>query len=511
MDIFVQRKTIQEDVNINSLTNLKQRKRRVAAYVRVSTLHEDQEHSYDSQCSYFYNLINSNGNWEFVDIYSDEGISGTSTSKRRNFMRMMEDAINDKMDLILVKSISRFCRNTVDLLKWLRLLKENDVGVFFIEENIYTLGATGNFIITVLASVAQQESENLSSHVRLAYKMKRQRGEIVGTTVCFGYRYVAKNKKIVVNKKESIVVKEIFRLFLEGKNYNQITNIIKDKFNIKITNIKNLLMNEKYTGDLLQGKYITINIFSRKLVRNTGQEDMYLIKNHHEPIIDRETFNKAQEEIKRRYAANMCLSIKNKIPEMSNQSSFRRKCICGYCGSFFDHYFSNNNKEKSKIICNHSFETESRCDKSKQISEDLLKEISYIVMKKLKLRLNKNDEEDVLQNLNHTKKILSKYQLTEEFNMNVFSELVEYIIIGNENSNDKYGPFNIRYILCTKKKLIIDPGSNRKNVVNSKYNKILEFTYKSPFHYYEKINNKKNLVIIDCLPVSVEYNPLEVV
>ncbi len=175
-----------------SNNNDNSQKLKVAAYARVSTDLEDQKTSFISQQKYYLEKITENPKWMFVEVYADEGISGTQAFKRENFMRMVKDAENGKIDLILTKSISRFARNTLDTLKYVRLLKANGIGIIFEEEGINTLDMAGELLLTVLSSVAQQESETISSHIRLGYKMKRERGELVGFSSCYGYTYDSK-------------------------------------------------------------------------------------------------------------------------------------------------------------------------------------------------------------------------------------------------------------------------------------------------------------------------------
>ena len=171
---------------------------RVVAYARVSTDNDEQLNSYESQKKYYKEKIMSNDEWSFGGIYADEGISGTQDFKRENFMRMIEDALENKFDLILTKSISRFARNTLDTLKYVRLLKENNVAIIFEEEGINTLEMSGELLLTILSSVAQQESETISSHVKLGLKMKSQRGELVGFNNCYGYHYDSKTNKMII-------------------------------------------------------------------------------------------------------------------------------------------------------------------------------------------------------------------------------------------------------------------------------------------------------------------------
>lgn len=213
VEVEIIKKTENVDGNVNP-NKLIDGKVRVAAYARVSTDMEDQQTSFKSQKQYYLNKIMSNPNWTFVEVYADEGISGTMTNKRVNFLRLIKDATDGKIDLILTKSISRFARNTLDTLKYVRMLKKIQVPVFFEEENINTTDISGELLLTILSSVAQQESETISSHIKLGLKMKKERGEIVGFVKCYGYYYDYKKKEMRLIKEEAEVVRFIFNKYL---------------------------------------------------------------------------------------------------------------------------------------------------------------------------------------------------------------------------------------------------------------------------------------------------------
>ena len=223
MEIIKQEKT-KTDVRKTSMKILNEKELRVVAYARVSTDHDDQKNSFDSQQKYYSNKIVKNPNWTFIDIYCDEGISGTRITKREGFIKMMKDAVNDKFDLILTKSVSRFARNTVDTLKYVRLLKEKNIGVYFEEENINTLDMNGELLLTILSSIAQQESSNLSAHVLLGLKMRAQQGRIVGGTSCYGYDYSKKDKQLYINPETSKVVKKYLSFILKVMVHRRLLN-----------------------------------------------------------------------------------------------------------------------------------------------------------------------------------------------------------------------------------------------------------------------------------------------
>ncbi|MGI2732719.1 recombinase family protein [Bacillus cytotoxicus] len=189
---------------------------RVGAYCRVSTDSEDQLNSYKSQVTYYTNLIKKNKDWVFADIYADEAITGTQVDKRTDFQRLINDCMNGELDMVITKSISRFARNTLDTLKYVRMLKEKNIAVYFEDEKINTLTMDGELLLVVLSSVAQQEVENISANVKKGLKMKMSRGELVGFQGCLGYDYYPEDKSISVNEEEAVIVKYIFNRYIEG-------------------------------------------------------------------------------------------------------------------------------------------------------------------------------------------------------------------------------------------------------------------------------------------------------
>lgn len=284
------------------------RKMRVAAYCRVSTDAAEQKESFESQVTYYKGQIDGNPDWESAGIYADEGISETQAKKRPEFMRMIGDAMAGKIDMILVKSLSRFARNTVDALNYIRMLKDKGVDVRFEEEKIDTLSQKGDFTITILSSVAQQEVQNTSEHVKRGLAMKAQQGLLIGNASCPGYAYDPTKKEIVIDEKEAEIVRYIFRRYVEGAGTTVIGHELEDKgWKTKRgyahwgdTAILGVISNEKCVGDLLQGKTYTTDPISHHRIRNNGEGTKYYVSNHHEPIIDRETFEKANAIRKRR-------------------------------------------------------------------------------------------------------------------------------------------------------------------------------------------------------------------
>ena len=311
---------------------------RVCAYARVSTEKEEQLNSYNSQLKYYEEKIKSNSEWQYVGIYADEGITGTLDYKRDGFMKMMQDATDNKFDMIITKSISRFGRNTVDTLKYVRLLKEKGIAIYFEEERINTLEISGEIMLTVLSAMAQQESENISSHVKLGLQMKQKRGELIGYNGCLGYVYDKNTKQITVNYEEAEIVRYIFERYCQGVGC---TTIAKELTNMKYktptgkkkwheSTISGILKNEKYKGDVLQGKTYTTDPITHRRVVNMGEENKYYIQEHHEPIISERMFNQAQEILQKRGGVRGSGRRKGNF---SRKYPFSSRLYCGFCGS----------------------------------------------------------------------------------------------------------------------------------------------------------------------------------
>lgn len=308
---------------------------RVAPYSRVSTDAEDQVNSLENQVGYYKDLVKSRSDWVLVDMYIDEGITGTNTKKRKDFKRLIEDAFAGKIDLILTKEVSRFARNTVDTLSYTRALKAIGVGVFFINDNIDTRDKDGEFRLTIMASVAQEESRKTSERVKWGMKRQMERGYVFANTI---YGFEVNKGSIAVNDEEAKIVRLIFNKFVyDGKGALTIAKdlmeqgipVAKGKRMVRwsATAISRILRNEKYVGDLLQKKTYIPDYLEHKSVRNDGQEEQVYIRDHHEGIIDREVWELAQAELKKR-------AIQNEDKgRYSNSYWCSGKIFCSECGS----------------------------------------------------------------------------------------------------------------------------------------------------------------------------------
>lgn len=307
-------------------------KLRVAAYARVSTDKDDQANSLENQKTYFASFISNHEDWIFVNVYYDEGISGTQTKNRTGFNKMIDDAKNGNIDLIITKEVSRFARNTVDTLSYTRELKEFNVGVIFTLDNIDTRQSDGEFRLTIMASIAQEESRKTSERVKWGQKRQMEKGVVFGRDLL---GYTVKNGEIKINEDEVPIVKAIFNKFTnEGKGTTVIAReLLEEGMKPKriglwsATVILRALRNEKYVGDLAQKKTYTPNYLTHSKKYNRGAEDIVYIKNHHEPIIDRDLWNRTQKELNRRTPS------KEQKLKYSNRYWCSGKIFCAECGS----------------------------------------------------------------------------------------------------------------------------------------------------------------------------------
>ncbi len=308
---------------------------RVAAYCRVSTDHEDQASSLASQKKYFSEYIERNPLWELYDIYADEGITGTSTRKRRSFQRMIADAQASRFDLIVTKEISRFARNTLDSIFYTRRLKELGIGVIFLNDNINTLDPDAELRLTILSSIAQEESRKTSDRVKWGQKRRMEQGVVFGRDML---GYDVKNGKLYINEAGAETVRLIFHKFVnEEKGSHVIARELREAciptaaYMQKWSNtvILRVLRNEKYCGDLVQKKTFTPNYLNHQKKYNRGEEELVIIRDHHEPIISREMFERARRELKRRSPAE------TQKAKHSSRYCFSGKIRCGICGCTF--------------------------------------------------------------------------------------------------------------------------------------------------------------------------------
>ena len=470
------------------------RKLRVAAYARVSTLGIEQLNSYESQKKYYYDKINDNPEWEYVNIYADEGISGTTDYRRAGFMRMIQDALDGKIDLILTKSISRFGRNTMDVLKNVRLLRENNVAVLFEENNLNTLDTrTSEILLITLSAVAQQESENISEHVKLGLHMKMNRGELVGFNGCYGYK--VQNEKIVIIEEEAEIVKFIFEKYSLGHGANAIAKMLM-KQGIKSpkgsekwsdSTIRGILRNEKYKGDILQGKTYTVDPISHRRYKNMGEEDQYYILKNHEAIIDGKQFDDVQKILKDRCGARASGRSSRNI---DRKFTFSGRIRCGFCGNCYTRRTvtgKNYTKIPSWSCTSFAKNGKENCLSSKTIREEIIEE-AFVDAYKLLISNSTSGVEKILnikessidkENLHMKIEMLKKQYQDTKFRKNRLIDLVLDKKISEEDFEQKIKRYNEKLdklgskieqltLILEDKRTVLTGLEKIKQLVNSK-------------------------------------------
>jgi len=330
-----------------------QPKKRVAAYARVSTDLAEQLTSYEAQVDYYTKYIQSKENWEFVEVYTDEGITATNTKKRDGFNRMIEDALSGKIDLILTKSVSRFARNTVDSLQTVRALKEKGVEIYFEKENIYTLDSKGELLITIMSSLAQEESRSISENVTWGQRKRMADGKVSLPYKRFlGYEKGEGGIPQIVES-EAEVIRQIYAMFLGGRTYREIAAGLTEQGVLtpggkevwSVSTVRSILKNEKYAGNAILQKKFTVDFLTKKQKVNEGEVPQYIIEGSHPAIVPVSTFELVQDEIRRR------ATLGKKI---SGSGVFVGKVFCGECGGVYGNktWNSRHSYRKSVLICN---------------------------------------------------------------------------------------------------------------------------------------------------------------
>lgn len=353
------------------------RKRKVAAYARVSTDSDEQFTSYEAQIDYYTQYIKARDDWEFIQVYTDEGITGTSTKHREGFKQMVADALEGKIDLIVTKSVSRFARNTVDSLTTIRQLKDKGVECFFEKENIWTFDGKGELLITIMSSLAQEESRSISENCTWGQRKRMADGRVsVPFDHFLGYDR-GEHGELVINEEQAKTVRVIYDLFLQGLTPHTIANRLtamgiltprrKAKWNQGT--VRSILTNEKYKGDALMQKCYTADFLTKKQVPNNGVLPQYYVEGDHEAIIPPETFELVQQEMLRR---------NNRDNRYSGVDIFASRIVCGECGSYYGAKVWHSNSKYRRIIyrCNHKYHDGKTCS-TPNLTEDEIK-LSFV-------------------------------------------------------------------------------------------------------------------------------------
>ncbi len=417
-------------------------KKKVAGYARVSTDLEEQQSSYEAQMDYYRTYITSRNDWEFVGMYSDEGITATNTLHRDGFNRMIEDALAGKIDLIITKSISRFARNTVDSLTTVRKLKENGVEIFFEKENIWTLDSKGELLITIMSSLAQEESRSISENTTWGKRKSFADGK---ASVTYSH-FLGYDKGFVINKEEAETVMLIYKLFLSGLSLYAITKELKSrglktpcgKDTWPVSTIKSILMNEKYKGCALLQKGYTVDFLQKKRKKNEGEIPQYYVEEHHKPIIAPSTFELVQSELKKRGG---------KGTYYSGISVFTSRIKCGECGGWYGIKVWHSTDKYRRIIyrCNQKYRRQQKCGTPHLTEED----IKRLFLQALNQMIG--EKEEVIANLGKLGQLVSdtstldeeKKQLDQE--ITILEEELRRLIAENAHVDQEQDEYNQKY------------------------------------------------------------------
>lgn len=355
---------------------------RMAAYCRVSTDSAEQKTSYETQKQVYTDMIARRKDWTMVGIYADEGISGTRADKRPEFNKMIKDCLAGKIDYIITKSVSRFARNTVECLEFVRMLKARNIGILFEEQNIDTLKCDSELYLVIYAGFAQSESESMSKNITWAFRKNFEEGKVViNYKRMVGYRKGEDGKPEIVPE-EAEIVRNIFEWFLAGRTPREIVAMLQadgvqtkcGKVKWQVSTILRILKNEKFCGDAILQKTVTLDCISKTHKKNTGEAPMYYVHNNHDPIISRETFNKAQEELLRRNALKPATSSTVTAQGRYSRYALSEILHCDECGSRYKRCTWTSSGEKQIVwrCVNRLQFGKKYCKSSPTIGEDIL-------------------------------------------------------------------------------------------------------------------------------------------
>lgn len=483
------RVTVIETINpfVASKANPEPIKKKVAAYARVSTDDDDQKNSFDNQITEYKNRIENNNEWIFAGMYADRGISGTQIKKRENFIKMIKDAKNGKIDLILTKSISRFGRNTVDIINTVRELRDVNVAVYFEKENLYSDDPKMDFFLTLVSSIAQEESRSISENIKWSINKKFKEGRVTIIPKNFlGYEKDDKGN-IIIHEDEANIVEEFFTLFLQGYSAHEIAMVankkgyesVKGNVNWDSTSVLRILQNEKYAGNALLQKTITIDYLTHKRVVNDNIATKYYVENSHPAIVSNETFDLVQQKIKLKYA--------NKRNRHNLNSSYPLTGVvyCDCCNRPMKRHVHGYGRPSQRVVlnCNHAPQMKIACG-NKPVRNDLVLSLVNEVIDTFAKAYNLDDivAEHIAASTNYENIKIATADLKKEITMRKTSldNLVKEKLKENEFLDDE---FNKEY-------------QSRKEQIE-KLNKELLILKKESIDFYSNMNKyevMKNII-----------------
>lgn len=388
--------------NIKAATSEKP-KLRVAAYCRVSTDSDEQATSYEAQIEHYTEYIGKNPDLELAGIFADDGISGTNTKYRAEFNRMIDECMAGNIDMVITKSISRFARNTLDCLKYIRQLKDKNIPVYFEKEAINTLDAKGEVLITIMASLAQQESQSMSQNIKLGLQYRYQQGKVqINHNHFLGYTKDAEGN-LIIDPEQAEVVKRIYREYLEGKSMDKIAagleadGILTGAGKTKwwTSTINKILRNEKYIGDALLQKTYTTDFLTKTRVKNHGAMPQYYVEGNHEAIIPKDIFMMVQEELVRRRVVHT--SKNGTKRSFTSNHCFSQMVYCAECDEIFRRIHWNNRGCKSIVWrCESRLTNTGIACKARTVNEEALKKITLSAINTM--ILSRSNYLEILQN-----------------------------------------------------------------------------------------------------------------
>lgn len=420
------------------------KKRRTAAYARVSTNMEEQLTSYEAQVRYYTDYIKSREDWEFAGVYADSGITGTSTKHREEFKRMIKDALDGKIDLIITKSVSRFARNTVDSLSAIRALKESGTECYFEKENIWTFDGKGELLLTIMSSIAQEEARSISENCTWGQRRRFAEGRVTVPFKSFlGYER-GEGGELVINEEQAKIVRRIFGMYLIGMSTYAIAKKLTDEGILSprgkekwyMSSVKSILANEKYKGDALLQKTYTADFLTKKKKINKGEIPQYYVKNNHEAIIEPEIFDITQGFMQSEE------TIRNSANTLN---IFSGKIKCGLCDGFYTSKVWHSNDKYRRVIwqCNRAGNNGSKCraprvdgeiiktaflsalNKLMSESERLIEDLKMIKTEIIRGEKGKNEISAVITKI-------SRGNASEEFDEQLWLKITDFVTVNSK-------------------------------------------------------------------------------
>ncbi len=438
-------------------------KRRVAGYARVSTDSDEQFTSYEAQVDYYTSFIKETPDWEFVGIYTDEGISGVNTKRREGFNRMVQDALDGKIDLIVTKSVSRFARNTVDSLTTIRKLKEAGCECLFQKENIMTFDSKGELLITIMSSLAQEESRSISENVTWGQRKRFSDGKVsIPYGQFLGYRKGTDGLPEIVPE-EAEVIRIIYRLFMQGNSTNAIAKHLTaegiptpgSKTEWQRATIESILANEKYKGSALLQKSFTVDFLTKKTKVNEGEVPQYYVEESHPAIIDPKEWQQVQAELARR---------KNSGKRHRQTSQLSGKIICGDCGEIYGSKVWHSTDKYRRTIwqCNRKFKGENKCE-TPHLYEEQLKTLFVDAMSEYL-----SDHEGTIADLQYAQRSLTDTDFIDEdicaleHELEITSELIRICINSNASNTISEEEYRAKHMELSRR---FEEAENRLNAL----------------------------------------------